>query len=480
MTDFRDLLDLASERLGGAVIYANDDYFAEATNLLKPGKAVWQEHAYTDRGKWMDGWESRRKRTAGHDFAIIRLGARGVVHGVVVDTSYFRGNYPESCSIEAADVRSDAPLDALLAADWREILPRTPLAGDSENLFELTGLTAASHLRFNIFPDGGVARLRVHGSVVPQWRFAGGLAIEVDLAAAEHGGDVLTCSDMFFGPKHNLIMPGRAVNMSDGWETRRRRGPGHDWVVVQLAAEGRVRRIEIDTNHFKGNYPDTASIEGSRDGEEWVELLPHTKLQAHTRHFFIDELQSDGPFTHLRLNVYPDGGVSRLRVWGTATVDGRRAAAIRHVNTLATPEPLLACCASRLWADQMLAAQPFRSWESMIETADAIWKALPHEEWLAAFSAHPRIGDRKPGWSSQEQSGACNADAKTLATLARLNHAYEGRFGFVYLVCATGKSADDLLATLEERLENDRETELHTAAAEHAKITALRLEKLVL
>ena len=480
MADFRDLLDLASERLGGAVIYANDDYFAEAENLLKPAPAVWKEHAYTDRGKWMDGWESRRKRTAGHDFAIIRLGARGVVHGVVVDTSFFRGNYPESCSIEAADVRSDAPLDALLAAEWRELLPRAPLEGDSANRFELPGLTAASHLRLNIFPDGGVARLRVHGNVVPQWRFSGGLGIEVDLAAAEHGGDVLACSDMFFGPKHNLIMPGRAVNMSDGWETKRRRGPGHDWVIVQLATEGHVRRIEIDTNHFKGNYPDTASIEGSRDGETWAELLPRTKLQAHTRHFFTDELQSDGPFTHLRLNVFPDGGVSRLRVWGTATVEGRRAAAVKHVNTLASAAPLLACCASRVWADQMLASQPFRSWDSMIETADAIWNALPHDEWLAAFAAHPRIGERKAGWSSQEQSGTRDAANTTMERLASLNREYEERFGFVYLVCATGKSADELLATLEARLDNDRETELHTAAAEHAKITALRLEKLVL
>ena len=213
----RDLLDLASERLGGSVIYANDDYFAEKENLLKPSKPVWKEHEYTDRGKWMDGWESRRKRTAGHDYAIIRLGARGVVRGVVVDTAFFRGNYPESCSIEATSLRSDAPLDALLAAEWREILPRSPLQGDSENVFTIDSNDAVTHLRFNIFPDGGVARLRVHGLVVPEWRVNGGLLNEIDLAAVENGGDVLACSDMFFGPKHNLIQPGRARNMSDGW-----------------------------------------------------------------------------------------------------------------------------------------------------------------------------------------------------------------------------------------------------------------------
>ncbi|HYO77771.1 MAG TPA: allantoicase, partial [Thermoanaerobaculia bacterium] len=277
MSDFLTFLDLASERLGGSVLYANDDFFAEKENLLKPAKAVWKEHEYTDRGKWMDGWESRRKRVPGHDFAIVRLGVRGVVRGVVVDTAFFRGNYPESCSIEGTSMRVDAPVDALLAADWRELLPRTPLKGDSENVIAVGGNDAVTHLRFNIFPDGGVARLRVHGEVVPEWRLAGGLANELDLAAAENGADVLNCSDMFFGPKHNLIMPGRAHNMSDGWETRRRRGPGHDWVIVKLATEGRVRRIELDTNHFKGNYPDTASIEGSRDGEHWLELLPRTK-----------------------------------------------------------------------------------------------------------------------------------------------------------------------------------------------------------
>lgn len=477
--NFRELLDLASERLGGSVLYANDDFFAEKENLLKPSKAIWKEHEYTDRGKWMDGWESRRKRVPGHDFAIIRLGVRGLVRGVVVDTAFFRGNYPESCSIEATSMRSDAPLDALLAAEWREILPRSPLQGDSENLFAIDGSPAVTHLRFNIFPDGGVARLRVHGEVVPEWRLAGGLGNEVDLAAAENGGDVLACSDMFFGPKHNLIMPGRAHNMSDGWETRRRRGPGHDWVIVKLATEGRVRRIEVDTNHFKGNYPDTASIEGSSDGETWIDLLPRTKLQAHTRHFFLDELVTDGPFTHLRLNVYPDGGVSRLRVWGTATAEGRRTAAVQRVNTLFDRDELRRCCASSRWVDAMMENRPYVSWDEMIVTSDRIWARLEPQDWLEAFSAHPRIGERKAGWSSQEQSGTRGAAEETMRALADTQRAYEEKFGFLYLVCATGRTADEMLANARERMQNDRDTELRVAAAEQAKITALRLEKLV-
>jgi allantoicase len=476
----KDLIDLASERLGGSVLYANDDFFAEKENLLKPSKPVWKEHEYTDRGKWMDGWESRRKRVPGHDFAIVRLGLPGVVRGVVVDTAFFRGNYPESCSIEGTSMRVDASVEELLAADWRELLPRSPLQGDSENEFPIASTDAVTHLRFNIFPDGGVARLRVYGEVVPDWRLVGGLGNEIDLAAAENGADVLACSDMFFGPKHNLIMPGRAHNMSDGWETRRRRGPGHDWVIVKLATEGHVRRIELDTNHFKGNYPDTASLEGSRDGETWTELLPRTKLQAHTRHFFIDELASAGPFTHLRMNVYPDGGVSRLRVWGVATIEGRREAAVRRVNTLFHPHVLRTVCASTAWVEGMAAARPFASWEQMIETSNRIWFSLPPGEWLEACAAHPRIGDRKPGWSSQEQAGTITAAAETMRAIAAGNVAYEEKFGFVYLVCATGRSADEMRADLDRRLQNDRETELRNAAAEHAKITAIRLEKLVL
>jgi allantoicase len=477
----RDLLDLASERLGGSVVYANDDYFAEKENLLKPSKPVWKEHEYTDRGKWMDGWESRRKRVPGYDFAIIRLGARGIVHGVVVDTAFFRGNYPESCSIEATSVRSDASLDVLQAAEWRELLPRSPLQGDHENIFPIDGTLAVSHVRLNIFPDGGVARLRVHGRVEPDWRITGGLGTEIDLAAVENGGDVLQCSDMFFGPKHNLIMPGRAHNMSDGWETRRRRGPGHDWVIVKLATEGRVRRIELDTNHFKGNYPDTASIEGSRDGgETWTDVLARTKLQAHTRHFFIDELLTDGPFTHLRLNVFPDGGVSRMRVWGTATIDGRRAAAVRRVNTLFHPYELRSVCASSRWVATMAEARPFANWEEMVGAANRIWFALDERDWLEAFEGHPRIGDRKPGWSAQEQSGTRGAAEETMDAIAAGNRVYEEKFGFVFLICATGKSADEMRAALESRLRNDRATELRNAAEEQAKIMALRLEKMVL
>jgi len=491
MSDFRELLDLASERLGGSVLYATDDYFAEKENLLRPDKPVWKEHEYTDRGKWMDGWESRRKRTPGHDFAIIRLGVRGVVRGVVVDTAFFRGNYPSHCSIEACEAQPESDTDSLLAANWIEILPKSELKGDSENLFAIDSPYAFTHLRLHIYPDGGVARLRVHGEVVPEWRREGGLSIETDLAAAEHGADVLACSDMFFGPKHNLIMPGRAVNMSDGWETKRRRGPGNDWVIVQLAAEGSVRRIEIDTNHFKGNYPDTCSIDGTRAfalagaiiDAEWFEILPRTKLQAHTRHLFIDELAKLRPVTHLRLSVFPDGGVSRLRVYGVATEEGRGDAVARYVNTMSgdlAAVQLRNCCGSGEWVRRMMAARSFPSWSDLIRDAEAIWNGLAADDWREAFAAHPRIGDRSGSkWARQEQSGTASASSESMDALAAANREYEARFGHIYIVCATGRSADEMLAMAWQRLDNSPEDELRVAAEEQMKITKLRLMKLV-
>ncbi|HEY6188681.1 MAG TPA: allantoicase [Pyrinomonadaceae bacterium] len=329
--DFTELVDLAQERLGGAVLAANDEFFAPKENLLKATQPVFIEGKYTDLGKWMDGWESRRRRTPGHDWCIIRLGLPGRIRGVVVDTSHFKGNYPEQCSIEACTIEGHA--DATLATDssieWTEILPVSKLQGDSLNPFEVADERRFTHLRFKIYPDGGVARLRVYGEVLPDWKRLAERGGELDLAAVEHGGLVLSCSDMFFGHRHNLIMPGRAQNMSDGWETKRRRGPGHDWTIIRLGTRGLIRRIEVDTAHFKGNFPESCSLEGRDvfEGEPWdeasdaspgwQEILRRTPLQAHTRHYFEDELKDLGPITHLRFNIYPDGGVSRLRVMGT-------------------------------------------------------------------------------------------------------------------------------------------------------------------
>ncbi len=327
--DFTDLIDLAAERVGGAVLAANDEFFAPKESLLKASAPEWREGVYTERGKWMDGWETRRRRTPGYDWCIIRLGIPGVVRGVVVDTSYFRGTYPDSCSIEgcaAAGTPDPAALaDGASGARWVEILPRSPLKGDSRNPFPVRHDERVTHLRLNVFPDGGVARLRVYGQGCLDRRLLDP-GSEIDLAAAEHGGFVVVCSDMFFGHRNNLIMPGRSTHMGDGWETKRRRGPGHDWTIVRLAARGTLHRVEIDTDHFKGNAPgscmlETCDAEGTSAESladpslEWRVLVPQTPLQPHARHKFI-QLSHRAPATHARLNIYPDGGIARMRLFG--------------------------------------------------------------------------------------------------------------------------------------------------------------------
>lgn len=328
--EFTELVDLAAEQLGGSVLYANDDFFAEKENLIRRSVPVFIEDKYTDRGKWMDGWESRRRRSPrlgeDHDQCIIRLGVPGTVQGVVVDTSFFRGNFPSHCSIETCDVSGQPNVEQLLspAAQWTEILSKSELEGHSQNQFAISSPVRATHLRLKIYPDGGVARLRVHGVVQPDWSELKTRNSEIDLAAVENGGAVIDASDMFFGHRHNLIMPGRALDMSDGWETKRNREPGHsDWSIVKLGAPGTITRVEVDTWRFKGNYPEGCSIEVANAGDganlksaQWQELLPDQKLQAHTLHVFAGELKNTGPATHARFNIYPDGGVSRLHLYG--------------------------------------------------------------------------------------------------------------------------------------------------------------------
>ena len=257
MSDFTTLPDLAARRLGGMVLIANDEFFAPKENLLEPGAPVFDPDRYTDRGKEMDGWETRRRRDPGHDWCIVRLGVAGIVRGAVVDTSFFRGNYPDRCSVEGAVVEEDD----VTGVEWFELLPESPLEGDSVNRFDVASPLRVTHLRLNIFPDGGVARLRVHGEPLPDLRTLTDAGGRTDVAASLSGGSVLDASDLFFSSPHNLIAPGDSHGMHDGWETRRRRVEGHDWVVLRLAAETQIERVDVDTSNFKGNYPDTCSLD---------------------------------------------------------------------------------------------------------------------------------------------------------------------------------------------------------------------------
>lgn len=504
MKEFAQLVDLASERLGGRVLEASDEFFAPKENLLRAAKPIFIEGKYTSRGKWMDGWETRRRRTPGHDWCLIRLGLPGILRGLVVDTSFFTGNYPQRFSLEGCDLGDAAPKGneqerlRNAATRWVEVLPETLLQGDQRNLFPIENAAWFTHLRLKIYPDGGVARLRVHGEVTPDQKRIS--RAECDLAAIENGGSVTASSDELYGAPLNLLMPARAKTMGDGWETRRRRGPGHDWVIVKLGVPGTIRRAEVDTAHFKGNFPEGCSLEACyAEGPcgailpetAWKLLLPRTKLKADRRHAFRKELQDAGRATHVRFSIFPDGGVSRLRLFGCAERPEDRWKGIERLNQASraqTRKALLDCCGSKKWADEMLRQMPFASAELMLDAADAAWAVLGRKDWVEAFRHHPPIGGgaakakqspKARKWSAGEQAAAQSSSRETLAMLAAANRAYESAFGHVFLICAAGKSSEELLQSLQRRLGNDPETESRIVAEEQRKITRLRLEKLL-
>lgn len=325
---FERYVDLAGERLGGVALASSDEFFAPKENLLREGRARFDPNRYTDRGKWMDGWESRRRRGPGHDWVVVRLGAPGVIHGVNVDTSHFRGNHPDRASVEAC-ARAPGHRDAEGFDDWpwTTIVPPLPLAPDADNRFPVRDRRRWTHVRLCIYPDGGVARLRVYGVALPEPVSTEGAR---DLAAAPEGGLVLAWSDARFGAPHHLLLPDRSRFMGDGWETRRRRGPGHDWVVIRLGERGIPRRVVVETTHFKGNYPESFQVEGLDDGGTlgdpasgltapedgdpgWREIVPKTPLGPDADHAV--EVAGGFPVTHVRLSIHPDGGVARFRVY---------------------------------------------------------------------------------------------------------------------------------------------------------------------
>ncbi len=332
--DFAALPDLASRALGGGVVYANDELFAERENLIKPEPAVFDTESFGHKGKVYDGWETRRRREPGHDYAIVRLGAAGVVRGVVIDTAFFKGNYPPYASVEATGVEGYPSPAELEQAEWVTLLPKSALKGDAANPFAVDDDRRFTHVRLSIYPDGGVARFRVHGEALPDPRF---LAGTTDLVALEVGGTVTACSNMFYSSPVNLIRPDRARHMGEGWENARRRDDGNDYVTFRLGMPGRLHHVELDTSYFVGNAPGWARVSGTNgsaadDPGSWRELLPKTRLQPDTLHRFL--VSSAEPVTHVRLDVYPDGGLARVRMLGTVESDVRASCVVRWLNTL--------------------------------------------------------------------------------------------------------------------------------------------------
>lgn len=480
MSDLLDLPDLAGERFGGTVIACSDEFFGSARRLLHAAAPVSRKGTFDENGQWMDGWESSRRRDGrADDWVVVRLGAPGIVRLAVIDTSFFNGNQPSSASLQGACVAGNPSPAEVLAGEWTDLLADVELRPDQEHLLPLEASVRVTHVRLTIRPDGGVARLRLHGVAIPDPASLDG--ITVDLASAQLGGEVVACSDMHFGRRTNLVAPGESRVMAEGWETRRRRGTGHDWALVRLAGEGSIQRVVVDTRLFRGNAPASCDLEtaSSADGP-WQSLLTGVGLQPDQAH----DLAVAEPRTArwVRLSVHPDGGVSRLRVLGSLTSDGRRELA---TSWLAASPPsvlrpiLLQACGSRRWVEAMVESLPWPG--GLLDAAAQAWSELDPDDWREALAAHPRIGDRTPAGSqeSREQAATAAADDALLAQIAAGNAEYEGKFGMTYVVRASGRSLGELVDMLRSRMANEPEHELAVAAAEQAEITALRLRRLL-
>lgn len=463
------MIDLISERVGGQIVEYNDEFFAEAVNLIKSSEPVWKEDEYTDRGKWMDGWETRRRRDDGHDWCVISLGIAGVIRQVTVDTSHFTGNYPEHFSLEASPGHEI----------WSEVIGKTPLHGDTAATFPVDDPHRVVAVRLNIFPDGGVARLRVDGDAIPDMETVCP-DHDIDLVAAVLGGQWLEASDYHYSPPSNLLLPTESAGMWDGWETRRRRGPGHDWATFRLGVSGEIESAVVDTRHFKGNSPGWVSIDLSEDGFNWSDVVVRAPVEPD--HVNLVNLPEPTHSSFVRLSIHPDGGLARFRVMGRPDTEAAGLARLAYLNALfdqAARRFFTTACAASGWVEGMAAARPFDSVPAIFETAQISFGLLGEQDWLEAFGGHPRIGERGDGTANREQGGTASATHGVLRELVEVNRRYEEKFGFTYIVYATGKTAVEMLGIASTRLGNDRATEIANAAAEQRKITETRLRRML-
>lgn len=433
---------------------------------------------------------TRPRREDGHDWAIVRLGVPGIIEEIIIDTSHDTGNYPPGASVEACV----APHNALVSElqDWVEIVSHSDLSGDRRNTFQVHGGHRFTHVRLNIFPDGGVSRLRVIGQPVPNWMAPGQQTGVLDLAALVNGGHVHSASDMHYGDRQNLVMPREPQSVDLGWQTKRRRGSGNDWAVARLAGPGQIHSLTLDTAHFRDNCPAQASLDASCSqdpgDDDWFELLSPQTMIGDTEHSFRAELQDNTAILWVRLNIFPDGGMARLRVWGTLSEQGFTQARLLYLNS-SRPSTLRdlfkEVCHSEKWAEEMSRSAPFTDLNDLLKKGARAWSKCSEPDWKQALDGHPRIGSKAKGrglsaqWSKGEQSKAQVSDTSVTDKLQDVQEQYFQKFKFIFLICASGRSSEEILAAAQARLQNSAPEELQTVAEEQAKIIHLRLEKLL-
>ena len=319
---FKNTVNLAETKFGSEIIYKTDEFFGAANRILSSSKPVFKEGVYDKHGKWMDGWETRRKRKKGHDFLVIKLGRPGKIFNVDIDTSYFSGNQPSQASLEACLSKTNPTKKTI----WKTILNKKKLGPNRNHNFKINNHSTFNFIKLNIFPDGGVARIKINGNVDLERINLSGK--NVNLCSILNGSTIVGCNNEHFGKAENVLSPGTGVNMGDGWETRRSRGKNFDWIIIKFGKPGIIDRLEIDTHHFKGNYPESLTVQSAfiadktnsnkllANSKNWKTFLEKTKLKPHKKHLFKSKINKKNKINCLKINIFPDGGISRIRAFG--------------------------------------------------------------------------------------------------------------------------------------------------------------------